>query len=410
MTACRASTLALVRNLTDAEYSRQADPDFSPVGWHLGHIAFTEALWILEHLAGQAHPLAEHRQLFAADGLPKAARQQVPDLSTTLDSMALVRQRVWDYLAVAPLAQQSRLWWWLLQHESQHVETISIVLALHRRAQGRYLLSSRALDSQSGLVAAPIAHCQQAAPMVFMPGADIWVGSEGIEAIDNEQPAFAAGVAPFHIDVYPVTRGAFREFILAGGYNTPSLWSSAGWAWRLVAGVERPLYWCGDRALEDHPVCGVSYYEAEAYAAFAGKRLPTELEWERAACWDAAGQRLGLYPWGNTWPGPAQGNLGGSRAMTSPVGSFPTGATAAGCQDLLGNVWEWTSSWFEGYPGFRAFPYRGYSALYFDGQHRVLRGGSWATRPWSLRGPLRNWYYPHSRAIFAGFRCVKDDA
>jgi ergothioneine biosynthesis protein EgtB len=411
MMACRASTLALVQGLTEDEYFPQAHPDFSPVGWHLGHIAFTEALWILEHLAGQPNPLAEHRLLFAADGLPKTAREQVPDLTTTLELLSRVRQQVWDYLEKAPLPDQQRLWWWLLQHESQHLETITIVMALHRHRVGRYLLSETAAinyrpqtDHSPALTKPEVSET----PMVFMPGAHIKVGYDGVDAIDNEQPPLVVRVEPFDMDVHPVTQGQFRAFLAAEGYQTRELWSSQGWTWRCKAHIERPLYWSDDPALHDHPVCGVSYYEAEAYANFVGKRLPTEHEWERAACWDAAGHRRGLYPWGDDWPQATMANFGGTVTTTTPVGKCSPGATDTGCQDLLGNVWEWTTSWFEGYPGFQAFPYRGYSEVYFDGRHRVLRGGSWATRPWAMRGPLRNWYYPHMREIFAGFRCVSD--
>ncbi len=409
MVACRRSTLELVQDLPAAEFFRQAHPDFSPVGWHLGHIAFTEALWILEHLAGQSNPLAGWRQLFAADGLPKAAREQVPDLSTTLTYLAEVRDQVFAYLAAAPLDQQLRWWWWLLQHESQHGETISIVLALHRRNQGRYLLSNQTLRAQN-LASSPSnpADIVRKDAMVLVPAADIEAGHRGIDAMDNEQPLHRARVGPFYLDPLLVTRRNFQEFIAAGGYETQALWSSQGWLWRLTAAVNQPLYWSEAPWLEDHPVCGVSYYEAEAYARFVGKRLPTELEWERAACWTLTGEHIGLYPWGNTWPEQASGNFGGTLTMTSPVGIFPRGASPLGCQDMLGNVWEWTASWFGQYPGFQAFPYQGYSGAYFDGQHRVLRGGSWATRPWGLRGPLRNWYYPHIREIFAGFRCAKD--
>ena len=407
MAACRTSTMALVQHLTEAEYYLQAHSDFSPVGWHLGHIAFTEALWILEHLAGRPNPLAHHRLLFAADGLPKTAREQVPDLATTLDYLASVREQVWQYLKVAPLTDHERLWWWLLQHESQHLETMSIVLALHRRQQGKYLLSHRTLNHSpefpsGGPTPAP------KTPMVFMPAAEIQVGYDGIDAIDNEQPPFIASMPAFYIDIHPVTRGQFRTFMTAAGYDDVSFWSPQGWAWRIKAGVKQPLYWSKDPDLDDHPVCGVSYFEAEAYANFVGKRLPTELEWERAACWDQAGNPLGLYPWGDDWPELTRGNFGGTAAMTTPVGALPTASPPLGCNDLLGNVWEWTTSWFQGYPHFQAYPYRGYSAAYFDGQHRVLRGGSWATRPWALRGPLRNWYYPHVREIFAGFRCASD--
>jgi formylglycine-generating enzyme required for sulfatase activity len=279
MMACRASTLTLAQQITDDEYFRQAHPDFSPVGWHLGHIAFTEALWILEHLAGQPNPLAEHRLLFAADGLPKTAREQVPDWPTTLEYLTAVRNNVFHYLERASLPEQSRLWWWLLQHESQHVETISIVVALHRRKQGRYLLSDQRLQLSS-TEAATAAECVPMAqtPMVFMPGTKIVVGSDGVDAIDNEQPPFTIQVDSFCIDIHPVTQGQFRTLMEANGYHDPQWWSSQGWAWRCNAGVEQPLYWSEDSALDSHPVCGVSYYEAEAYANFVGKRLPTEFE------------------------------------------------------------------------------------------------------------------------------------
>jgi ergothioneine biosynthesis protein EgtB len=417
MAECRASTLKLVRSLTPTEYYRQSHPDFSPVGWHLGHIAFTEALWMLEHLAGQVNPLRDYRQLFAADGLPKAARERLPDLPVIMDYLAEVREQVFRYLDYASLGSQLRLWWWLLQHESQHLETISIVLAMHRRIQGKYLLSDQPrLGSEDGKnTTAKRPSSSHAMPMVAMPEAEIVMGYGGIDAMDNEQPPFTVRVAPFTMDIYPVTQAAFREFIAAGGYNTPALWSSRGWSWRLTAEVDCPLYWpeggeADHSPLDDHPVCGISYYEAEAYANFVGKRLPTEMEWERAACWGTTGEKLGLYPWGDTWPAQPHGNFGGYQGMTTPVDACSDGTHEMGCQDLLGNVWEWTSSWFEGYWGFQAFPYRGYSEVYFDGQHRVLRGGSWATRPWALRGPLRNWYYPHVREIFAGFRCVQDGA
>jgi iron(II)-dependent oxidoreductase len=409
MQECRSSTLALVDSLSECEYYRQAHADFSPIGWHLGHIAFTEALWVLEHLAGEPNPLAADRQLYAADGLPKAERESLPDLSTTLDYLATVREKVEKYLTSAPLGQQARLLWWLLQHESQHAETISIVLAMHRRQQGKYLLSDLPLrTSDREICPSPQPASQQHNAMVWLPAAEVTIGHDGIESIDNEQPPFSTVVEGFWIDAHLVTRESFREFIAAGGYTTEPLWSVEGWDWQQKNGVTRPFYWSEDTPLDEHPVCGVSYFEAEAYARFVGKRLPTELEWERAACWSNAGDRLGLTPWGDGWLAMEHGNFGGKEGMTTPVGECPQETTPNGVYDLLGNVWEWTTSWFVPYDRFQAFPYRGYSAAYFDNQHRVLRGGSWATRPWALRGTLRNWYHPHVRQIFAGFRCVRD--
>ncbi|HIK43509.1 MAG TPA: ergothioneine biosynthesis protein EgtB [Leptolyngbyaceae cyanobacterium M65_K2018_010] len=405
--ACRASTLQLTASLTPAEYDQQAHPDFSPVGWHLGHIALTESRWILQHLAGADCPLAAYHQLFAADGLPKAARQHLPDLPQVLELLQAVRQRVWGYLGIAPLDQQLRLWLWLLQHECQHAETISLVLALHRHPVGN---GEFKIQNSEFKVSTPLPVSCPAAPAapVYLPPTTVTLGYDGVEGLDNERPVHRVKVKGFWLDPYPVTQGEFRGFMAAGGYAHSDYWSPQGWAWQQRAQVSRPRYWCDQPAREDHPVCGVSYYEAEAYATFVGKRLPTEVEWERAAGWSAVGDQLGPYPWGQALPQIHQANLGGQVGQTTPVHHYPAGQTDLGIRDLIGNVWEWTASWFEPYPGFQSFPYGGYSAAYFDRQHRVLRGGSWATRPWALRSTLRNWYHPYVREIFAGFRCAQD--
>jgi formylglycine-generating enzyme required for sulfatase activity len=151
----------------------------------------------------------------------------------------------------------------------------------------------------------------------------------------------------------------------------------------------------------------VSWYEADAFARFAGKRLPAEAEWEKAVCWDAVKGSRRTYPWGEDPPDASRCNHDNLYAQTTPVGAFPAGASACGVCDALGNVWEWTSSWFEGYEGFEFYPYACYSQVYFDRQHRVLKGGSWATRPRGLRGSFRNWYHPWVRQLFAGFRCAR---
>jgi len=160
----------------------------------------------------------------------------------------------------------------------------------------------------------------------------------------------------------------------------------------------------------DEPVQHVCWYEADAYARWAGRRLPTEAEWEKAASWGSDGHKR-PYPWGDEDPGPHLANLDQRHFRPAPVGAYPRGATpgaAGGCHHLLGDVWEWTSSDFEPYPGFRSHPYREYSEVFFGSGYKVLRGGSWATSPLAVRTTFRNWDHPIRRQIFAGFRCARD--
>src|SRR5690606_5437680 len=156
------------------------------------------------------------------------------------------------------------------------------------------------------------------------------------------------------------------------------------------------------------PVCHVCYWEAEAYAAWAGKRLPTEAEWETAASWDPRAGVERIHPWGEAPPDPSRANLDAVVFDTTPVGSYPRGVSPLGCWDMLGNVWEWTSSRFGPYPGYRTFPYPEYSEVFFGDEYRVLRGGSWATRRGAVRNTFRNWDYPIRRQIFSGVRCARD--
>ena len=408
MSACRSGTLALVANLDDATLCRQTHPDFSPVGWHLGHIAFTEAYWILEQLAGLPPQFCHYDRLFVADGLPKAARCQLPSLPEILDYLATVRSQVLAYLKAAPLAQQERLWWWLLQHESQHCETMTLVLEMQRVQTGAFrdrLPQAYDWATDSGT--------PDFSEMVCVPAGEFMQGNGTIVALDNERPAHSVYLDTYWIDRYPVTCGQYRQFMEVGGYRDPQWWSEAGWQWLNSPDhqgelIHHPLYWTDHPAWDHHPVCGISWYEAQAYSQFVGKRLPTEAEWEKAAHWQGCQFPGGSEPGsGNaTPPAKADCNFGGQWGETTIVHAFPHHQSDYGCFDLLGNVWEWTDSWFDGYAGFTAYPYPGYSQAYFDGQHRVLRGGSWATRDWGLRSTLRNWYYPSVRQILAGFRCV----
>ncbi|MGP1387754.1 MAG: SUMF1/EgtB/PvdO family nonheme iron enzyme [Thainema sp.] len=407
MIQCRKATLALFDNMSRDAFCCHAHADFSPLGWHLGHIAYTESLWILQHLAKRPPIYTEYHRLFAQDGLPKTERVNLPSLDEVREYLEDVRSQVFQYLEIAPLEEQSRLWYWLLQHECQHVETMAIVLAMQERGEG-----GEVSGAEERARSAPDTSLSADA-MVYVPAGEFTMGNESaIAAIDNERPVQKVWLEDYWIDRYPVTCGQYRQFMEAGGYDDPRWWSEAGWQWRQRAQVTQPLYWTGEPGEDLHPVCGVSAYEAEAYARFVGKRLPTEAEWEKAASWNPETQQAQIYPWGAELltgsPSDAEFcNHCHHVGWTTPVTAYPLNRSPLGCCDMLGNVWEWTSTLFDSYAGFEPYPYAGYSSAYFDQEHWVLRGGSWATRPWALRNSFRNWYYPHMQQMFAGFRCVQ---
>ncbi len=392
---CRLKTLQLFEDMEQSTFCSQAHPEFSPVGWHLGHIAFTESLWLLEHSGGLASSFPQYRKLFAADGLPKSQRVQLPNLQQTLDYLEKVRKQVLQRLEVVDIAKEERLWRFLIQHESQHCEIISFVLELMKWEKGK--IENISYTSSHNNIT----------EMVLIPAGEFEQGSNDIYALDNERPGHKVYLESYYIDRYPVTCGQYRLFMEAGGYQDSQWWSEAGWKWRETEQVIKPLYWSGEGNWDNHPVCGVSWYEAEAYSRFVGKRLPTEAEWEKAASWDAKAACRRIYPWGDKSPSSKNCNCDRLIGHTTPVDKYPEGQSAYGLYDTLGNVWEWTGSWFDGYDGFQSYPYIGYSQVYFDNKHRVLKGGSWATRHWGLRNSFRNWYYPGVYQIFAGFRCAK---
>ncbi|MEG3974535.1 SUMF1/EgtB/PvdO family nonheme iron enzyme [Microcoleus sp. herbarium8] len=425
---CRRGTFKLFADIDCDTFCRLAHPDFSPVGWHLGHIAYTEDLWLLQRCALLKPVFPEYHQLFAADILPKKQRIFLPALPEVKLYLDAVRKKVLDYLEIAPIEEQERLWRFMIQHESQHCETVAFVLQMQKKEEGRrkkeegrgkeeegrrkeeegrLIIDSRLPITDSRL---PIPNYKLPiidSPPIAIPGGEFYMGSDAAEALDNERSRHLCYLEAYAIDRYPVTCGQYRDFMASGGYQNPDWWSVEGWKWLKVHLVDRPLYWSENPAFNNHPVCGVSWYEAEAYCNFTGKRLPSEAEWEKAASWDAANQTNRTYPWGEAPPNASLCNHGNNLANTSPVDAFPKGASATGCCDMLGNVWEWTASTFDAYPGFESYPYKGYSQVYFDGEHRVLKGGSWATFPQAMRSSFRNWYYPGVRQIIAGFRCAK---
>ena len=216
----------------------------------------------------------------------------------------------------------------------------------------------------------------------------------------------------------PLTNAEWQAFIDDGGYRQPRWWSRRGWEHRQRVGLQAPQFWNGDGTrsrfghVEDipphEPVQHVSYFEAEAYAAWAGARLPTEVEWEKACAWDPRTEQRRRYPWGDAPPGTELANLGGEALRPAPVGAYPGGASAYGAEQMLGDVWEWTSSPLRPWPGFTPMIYQRYSEPFFEGDYRVLRGGSWAVAREILRPSFRNWDHPIRRQIFAGVRLAWD--
>ncbi len=404
----RAETLSLFEGVDPETFCRQAHPEFSPIGWHLGHIGFIEALWLLEHCAGLPSPLPQYRHLFAADSLPKNKRTSLPTPAEILNYLNTIRAQVLRYLEAAPLEHQEWLWRWLIQHESQHSETIAWVLHLQRQgaawtgqlSPGRFWGSDLHVRTSKPEIAEPA--------MIRIEAGYFEQGNDSIDALDNEKQVHSVYLETYWIDLYPVTRRQYQAFIEAGGYTNSDWWSPEGWIWLQSHPVSQPLYWHTTRA-EDHPVCGVSWYEADAYARFVGKRLPTESEWEKAASWNSTTAKRQTYPWGEAEPTVQRSNHNHSVGQTTSVGNYTAGKSPYGCYDMVGNVWEWTKTWFHPYDGFVSYPYAGYSVPYFDQQHRVLKGGSWATRSSVLRCAFRNWYYPGIRELFAGFRCVRSE-
>ena len=308
LTQSRACTLQLFEGVSEETFRLQANPDFSPVGWHLGHIGFTEGLWLLEYEAGYAPLFPEYRRLFAADGLPKAERQNLPSFAEICAYLEQIRNQVWEYLLEAPLDTRAWLWYWLVQHESQHCETITWVLQLHRRRSQpvSFVVKEKPWPAASTSKEKPTLPDQD---MVPIEGGQFLLGNDGLEALDNERKAHWVQVDSFWIDRFPVTQGQYQQFIEAGGYHQSQFWSDEGWQWLQENPVNHPTHWIAEGGA-DHPVCGVSWYEADAYARFVGKRLPTEAEWEKAACWQPDPQDPPTkrpYPWGK--PGPRKPSL-----------------------------------------------------------------------------------------------------
>ena len=413
----RARSVALTDAVDDGDLVMQHSPLMSPLVWDLAHVGNQEELWLVRDVGGREPVRSDIDELYDAFKHGRATRPTLPLLgpSEARGYVAEVRDKVLDVLDRAsfsgrPLVENAFAFGMVAQHEQQHDETM---LATHQlRAGSPVLWASDPPDSAVELVDSE----------VFVPAGTFTMGTSTEPwALDNERPAHTSYADAFFIDTAPVTYGDYLRFVESDGYHQPRWWSAAGWRHRQEAGLEAPKYLTrdGDRwhrtrfgstepVREDEPVTHVCFFEAEAYAEWVGGRLPTETEWEKAARHDPASGRSRRYPWGDEDPGPEHANLGQAHLRAAPVGAYPRGASPLGIHQLIGDVWEWTSSDFAPYPGFEVFPYPEYSRVFFGSDYKVLRGGSFGTDPVACRGTFRNWDYPIRRQIFAGFRCARD--
>jgi len=391
----------------------------SPLVWDLAHVGNYEEQWLLRAAAGKDALRPELDQIYDAFEHPRVERPTLPLLHTAEAGSYIgqVRRRVLDALAALrlddhrPLLAGGLVFGMVVQHEHQHDETM---LATHQLRRGQPALpATDELPAPQALVTATEVRVPEG-PFTMGCSDDPW-------AYDNERPAHEVHVPSYWIDTVPVSNADYLRFVGDGGYDQPRWWSEAGWEWRSRSGKRSPAFWFHEGGgwlrrrfgrVEplpgDEPVQHVCWHEASAYARWAGRRLPTEAEWEKAASWDPVTSTKRRFPWGPDAPAPEHANLGQVRYRPTARGSFPAGASAYGALQLLGDVWEWTSTEFTGYPGFSSFPYREYSEVFFGEGYRVLRGGSWATDPSACRATFRNWDLPIRRQIFAGFRTARD--
>ncbi|HLL73767.1 MAG TPA: SUMF1/EgtB/PvdO family nonheme iron enzyme [Pyrinomonadaceae bacterium] len=429
----RAQTLRLF-DLVPREADLHESPGFGlrPVLWHLAHVGVFEAYWVLQRAKGDPSPDERYERVFDPIATP---REQSKDLPTRVQMeayLARVRSGVLRYLdnPATPsngdghLARDGYVFRLVLEHERQHQETLTYLLQLLDPAK------KARPDGADGQKAAGVAEGRDAPAarpeqeMIEVPAGTFTAGAPAewdAFVYDNERPAHGVSLPAFRIDRLLTTNEDFMRFVSEGGYERREWWGAEGWQWRCKEDWSHPLYWRHERGAgwrerlmfedvelrPDHPVVGVSWYEAEAYANFMGKRLPGEAEWERAAAWDSELNRKRLFAWGDGEPSDALCNFGMRRWGTTRAGSFPEGASAAGLLDATGNVWEWTADPFAGYAGFEAYPYPEYSEAWFDGDHRVLKGGSWATSAPLLRTSFRNFFRRQFRIAPTGIRLVE---
>lgn len=404
----RARTLALVSDLTDDQLSVPMLDIVNPYIWELGHVAYFAEFWTLRNLYGLAPLIANADQLYDSAKIPHDERWSLP-LPSRAETMEFLRRQlgqVEEHLERGtPTDKDSTYFHRLaLYHEDMHDEA-----SIYTRQTLGYPKPAFA-----GEVPRRGAGDGSASGDVRVNGGTYRIGAQPDDGFvfDNEKWAHDIDVDDFEIARTPVTNAEFATFVESGGYRTMRYWSDAGWAWRESARAEHPLYWRPQwerrhfaewlPLVDLQPVCHVNWFEAEAFCKWAERRLPTEPEWEVAA----TGGRRRRYAWGDSPPEPHLANVDAWVGDVVDVRAHPEGDSPAGCRQMIGNVWEWTSTTFGPYPGFSPDPYKEYSEPWF-GTHMVLRGGAWSTRARLITTRWRNFYRPHRRDIITGFRTCK---
>jgi iron(II)-dependent oxidoreductase len=392
----RARTLSLLEDLDDEQWLGPELEIVNPPIWELGHVAWFQERWCLRR-RGAASLRADADALYDSAAIPHAVRWTLgfPDRAGTLRYAA----DVLEHVERAPAADDAYFLALALFHEDMHGEAF-----VYTRQTLGYVPPPTSAPHRPG--GGPRPGDVEIEGGTFRLGARPGPGF----VFDNEQWAHEVRLAPFRIARAPVTQSEYRAFVEARGYGRRELWSDAGWRWRVESDAEHPVYWrrAEDRSwvrrrydrwvpLEEHlPVHFVNAHEAEAWCRWARRRLPTEAEWEFAA-------GPARFPWGDALPTDAHAQLDLASDEPCEVGAHPAGDSRHGLRQMIGNVWEWTATDFGPYPGFAPGPYREYSEPWF-GDHRVLRGGAFATRARLLRNTWRNFYRPHRRDVLAGFR------
>ena len=420
----RDRTKQMIARLSDDDVHRQHDSIMSPLIWDVGHVGNFEELWLLRRLDGRAAHDLRLDEMYNPFDNPRWSRGNLPllDRSEALEYLDEVRGDVLEIVRhtdldpANPLVRDGYVFRMVIQHEAQHQETMLQALDL------RDDLPAYALVDDGHIGAA---HAVDDTERVVIPGGPFLRGTDDTkESYDNEQPRHTVEVGTFVIDRFPVTNRRYVEFVEADGYERSELWTDDAWSWRAGVDIDAPQGWVprvgGGWLIRRfghvldldpaEPVQHLSFHEAEAFARFAGGRLPTEAEWEKTATWGPEATVPNFYPWGATAPSTELANVGRSRWGPAPVGTYPSGASSYGVEQLLGDVYEWTSSLFVAYPGFSSFPYPEYSEVFFDDpEFRVLRGASWATSTEVTRNTFRNWDYRIRRQIFSGVRLAWDE-